>query len=78
MVVLLSERQVFPTNVSHRTPNLTNTMKALATLALIALTLSSCTSDGRCIFAGKKKDCCSASSSACCAKKADDCKTCKH
>ncbi len=55
-------------------------MKALLTLTLLAagLTLSSCTSDGRCIFAGKKKDCCSASSSACCAKKADDCKTCKH
>lgn len=52
-------------------------MKALLTLALAALTLSSCTSDGRCIFAGKKKDCCSASA-ACCDKKAADCKTCKH
>lgn len=56
-------------------------MKALLTLTLLAtgLTLSSCTSDGRCVFAGKKKDCCSASGSACCAKKkADDCKTCKN
>ncbi len=52
-------------------------MKALITLAFAALTLSSCTSDGRCIFAGKKKDCCSASTAACCTKKADDCKTCK-
>ncbi|MEZ5386160.1 MAG: hypothetical protein R3F13_11660 [Prosthecobacter sp.] len=53
-------------------------MKALITLAFVALTLSSCTSDGRCIFAGKKKDCCSSGSAACCSKKADDCKTCKH
>lgn len=54
-------------------------MKALLTLAVAALTLSSCTSDGRCIFAGKKKaDCCSTGTAACCTKKADDCKTCKH
>ena len=53
-------------------------MKALITLALVALTLSSCTSDGRCIFAGKKKDCCSSGSAACCSKKTDDCKTCKN
>lgn len=55
-------------------------MKALLTLALVAtgLTLSSCTSDGRCIFAGKKKDCCATGTAACCAKKTDDCKTCKH
>ena len=52
-------------------------MKALLILAFAALTLSSCTSDGRCIFAGKKKDCCS-SGSACCENKAADCKTCKH
>ena len=50
-------------------------MKALITLALVALTLSSCTSDGRCIFAGKKKDACPTGS--CCSKKTDDCKTCK-
>lgn len=51
-------------------------MKALIPLALVALTLSSCTSDGRCIFAGKKKAC--ATNSSCCAPKAADCKTCKN
>lgn len=61
------------TQTTHTTSN----MKALLTLALAALTLSSCTSDGRCIFAGKKKDSCSSGSAACCEKKASDCKTCK-
>lgn len=50
-------------------------MKALLTLAIAAFALSSCTSDGRCIFAGKKKEACKS----CCEKKAaTDCKTCKH
>jgi hypothetical protein len=54
-------------------------MKVLLALALVttSLSLSNCTSDGRCIFAGKKKEACP--TGACCSqKKADDCKTCKH
>lgn len=52
-------------------------MKALLALTLVAtsLMLSNCASDGRCIFAPKKKAC--PTGSACCATKAADCKTCK-
>lgn len=63
--------------LTHTKPH--TIMKTLLTLAgtCLALALASCTSDGRCIFAGKKKDCC-ATGAACCSKKASDCKTCKH
>jgi hypothetical protein len=63
----------------HLPTDTTPQMKALLTLtlAVAAFALSSCTSDGRCIFAGKKKEACPTGS--CCAKKAaTDCKTCKH
>lgn len=50
-------------------------MKALLTLALVAtsLTLSNCTSDGRCIFSGKKKACPTDCTKPCCAKKSACC-----
>ena len=53
-------------------------MKALLTLALVAtsLTLSNCTSDGRCIFAGKKKACAVGCTKPCCATKAAASKAC--
>ncbi len=55
-------------------------MKALLTLALVAtsLTLSNCTSDGRCVFASKKKTCAVGCAKPCCASKTAASKSCCH